>query len=259
MEVLAGEVNFVTRQREYDCVFELNLKEVYWCSRLSTERHRVVERLPKDSVLCDMFCGVGPLSIQAAKYKNCKVLANDLNPECAVYLRKNIELNKLKHKILPFNMDAREFVRMIVAQSGVPLEYAHFDTVYMNLPVDAVEFLDVFCGLFASGSKAVWNEGNLPVIYVYAFTEQEKEAEAKAALCVRINKIFDKYKPLAVEDIIDFYQIRDVSAKSRMYSVAFKLSKEVAYGTVKEELKVPKKHSAEDEVPGPEEKKKKTE
>ena len=240
----------------------MDLKEVYWCSRLSTERHRIVARLPKDSVLCDMFCGVGPLSIQAAKFKNCRVLANDLNPACAKYLEKNIKLNHLKHKILPFNMDAREFVKMIVIENKVSPEYAHFDNVYMNLPVDAVEFLDVFCGLFAKGDKKVWNENNLPMIYVYAFTDQEKEEEAKVALCKRINLIFNKYKPLAIDDIIDFYQIRDVSAKSRMYSIAFKLSKEVAYGIEMgegAEIKIPKKHSSEGEIPQSENKKKKFE
>lgn len=235
---------------------------MYWCSRLSTERHRVVNKLSKGSVLCDMFCGVGPLSIQAAKFKNCRVLANDLNPVCAKYLEKNIQLNRLKHRILPFNMDARKFVKMIVVENKVPPEYAHFDNVYMNLPVDAVEFLDVFCGLFAKGNKEVWNESNLPIIYVYAFTGQDKEEEAKVALCNRINLIFGKYKPLVVSDIVDFYQIRDVSAKSRMYSIAFKLSKEVAYGIETEEnveIKVPKKHPPEDELPHPEDKKKKLE
>lgn len=33
-------------------------------------------------------------------------------------------------------------------QSQIPKDFLRFDHVYMNLPVDAIEFLDVFIGLF---------------------------------------------------------------------------------------------------------------
>ena len=62
-----------------------------------------------------MFCGVGPLSVKAAvKRPKLKVLANDLNPIAFEYLQKNIKLNKIKERVLPFNMDAREYLRMLV-------------------------------------------------------------------------------------------------------------------------------------------------
>lgn len=40
----------------------------------------------------------------------------------------------------------------------------------MNLPMDAVEFLDVFVGLFKHANSLIWNENNLPIIHVYGFT-----------------------------------------------------------------------------------------
>jgi len=204
----------------------------------------MLDLLPKGITLCDMFCGVGPLAIRAAKERNCKVLANDLNPDCFVYLKKNIDLNKVGKKVIPFNMDARAFVRKIVYEDNkeIPKDFLHFDHVYMNLPVDAVEFLDVFCGLFEKADKNIWNYDNLPIIHVYAFTEQEEIEEAKKALCARINKIFGKYKELALSDIIGFHQIRDVSAKSKMYAVSFKLSKEIAFNMPV----IPKKHDSEE-------------
>lgn len=62
-----------------------------------------------------MFCGVGPLAIKSAfKRPGLKVLANDLNPQGFEFLKKNIKLNKVVGRVLPFNMDAREFVKMIV-------------------------------------------------------------------------------------------------------------------------------------------------
>lgn len=85
------------------------MSKVYWCSKLSTERTRIIQEFLKDGeVLCDMFCGVGPLSVKAAaKTPLLKVLANDLNPDGVEYLKKNIKLNKLDRRVLPFNMDAR--------------------------------------------------------------------------------------------------------------------------------------------------------
>ena len=71
--------------------------------------------LKDGQVLCDMFCGVGPLAVKSAvKRPGLKVLANDLNPVGVQYLRENIRLNKLAKRVLPFNMDARKFLPMLV-------------------------------------------------------------------------------------------------------------------------------------------------
>lgn len=45
----------------------------------------MLTKFKNGDVLCDMFCGVGPLAIRAAKI-GVKVLANDLNPDCYTYL-----------------------------------------------------------------------------------------------------------------------------------------------------------------------------
>jgi tRNA (guanine37-N1)-methyltransferase len=42
--------------------------------------------LKEGEVLCDMFCGIGPLAVKAAVKKKIKVIANDLNPACYEYL-----------------------------------------------------------------------------------------------------------------------------------------------------------------------------
>ena len=65
-----------------------------------------------------MFCGVGPLAVKAAvKRPGLKVIANDLNPQGVQYLKENIKLNKVAPRVTPFNMDARDFVRMLVDRS----------------------------------------------------------------------------------------------------------------------------------------------
>jgi tRNA G37 N-methylase Trm5 len=47
-----------------------------------------------DDVIADVFAGVGPFALPAAK-KGCAVLANDLNPESYKYLIMNIKDNKV--------------------------------------------------------------------------------------------------------------------------------------------------------------------
>ena len=116
LECIAGEPKYDTIHVEDKVRINLDISKVYWISKLSTERTRMIKDFIKDDeVLCDMFCGVGPLAVRAAAKKNkLRVLANDLNPEGVEYLKKNIKLNKLENRVIPFNMDARKFLRMLV-------------------------------------------------------------------------------------------------------------------------------------------------
>jgi tRNA (guanine37-N1)-methyltransferase len=51
-----------------------------------------------------------------------QVYANDLNPESAKYLDLNVQLNRVSHQVTPFNMDGREFVRLLLATPGGPVD-----------------------------------------------------------------------------------------------------------------------------------------
>ena len=93
--------------------------------------------------MVDLFCGVGPLAVRAAK-KNLFVIANDLNPYCHEYLEKNCLINKVDARVLCWNMCAREAMKKLYAEkSNLPIDFRSPDHIYMNLPVDAIEFLDV--------------------------------------------------------------------------------------------------------------------
>ena len=68
---------------------------MYWNSRLHTEHERLVQLFSPDNVIADVFAGVGPFALPAAK-KGCGVLANDLNPESYKWLLRNVEINKVR-------------------------------------------------------------------------------------------------------------------------------------------------------------------
>jgi len=112
MELLAGEPNYVvqhvgssflcpvivndtdTKQNESDCRFTFDFSRVYWNSRLQTEHARLVNMFQPHEVIADVFAGVGPFALPAAR-KGCAVLANDLNPESYKYLTLNIKDNRV--------------------------------------------------------------------------------------------------------------------------------------------------------------------
>ena len=63
------------------------MSKVFWSVKFAKERMRIINSyLRGNEVLCDMFCGVGPLSIKgAAVVKDLRVVCNDLNPNAIKY------------------------------------------------------------------------------------------------------------------------------------------------------------------------------
>uniref|UniRef100_A0A0D9V1A1 tRNA (guanine(37)-N1)-methyltransferase n=1 Tax=Leersia perrieri TaxID=77586 RepID=A0A0D9V1A1_9ORYZ len=167
LEVLAGIDSLVTTAIESGLRFQVDLATVYWNSRLSTERQRLVDNVFKNSdVVCDVFSGVGPIALSAAKRVK-YVYANDLNPTAVEYLERNIVLNKLEKKIEVFNMDARRFISSIYSS-----QHVHPVTqIVMNLPNDAAEFLDVFRGISRNNQSGL--PCVMPKIHVYGFSKAE--------------------------------------------------------------------------------------
>jgi tRNA (guanine37-N1)-methyltransferase len=88
LECIAGDPSsYETTVIEDKVRFKVDVSKVYWCSKLSSERNRLIDKILKPGdVLCDMFCGIGPLAVKAAVRQKIKVIANDLNPACYDYL-----------------------------------------------------------------------------------------------------------------------------------------------------------------------------
>ena len=160
---IAGSGPTETVHREHGCIFRLDVAKVYFSPRLSFEHARVASQVREDEVILDMFAGVGPFSILAAKRAG-SVLAYavDVNPWAFHYLAQNVALNKVRGCVVPVLSDAREAVR-----SGLE---GLANRVIMNLPEKAHEFLDAAC-------EALRPEGG--VIHFYTFAgapEPEQEA-----------------------------------------------------------------------------------
>jgi tRNA (guanine37-N1)-methyltransferase len=159
VELLAGVNKSETIYKENKCVFELDIKKVYFSPRLVTEHERVCSLVKRGESILDLFAGIGPFSILIAKTKKTPVVAVDINPDAIYYLKKNILLNKVEKFVYPVEGDAREVIKTIPEQK--------FDRIIMNLPSKASEFLDIALDALTEGG----------IIHFYEFTSESDYPE----------------------------------------------------------------------------------
>ena len=141
-EILAG-TETETVHREYGCAFGLDLATVYFSPRLATERHRVAEQIDAGERVFDMFAGVGPFVIPAAK-RGATAVGVDINADAIAYLRENAQRNDVTDRVRAHCGDVRE----------VAADYEGWaDRIVMNLPHSADDFLET--GVALAGETCV--------------------------------------------------------------------------------------------------------
>ena len=145
VKIIAGENRTETIHIENGVRLKVDLDKVYFSPRLGTEHLRVIEQIKKGETVFDLFAGVGPYAIPAAK-KAKKVVAIDINKYAIKYLKENAKLNKVEDKISAYVGDCRKVVKSHRWKQKA-------DRVIMNLPMRAWEFLDV--AFYAAKPNAV--------------------------------------------------------------------------------------------------------
>ncbi|XP_053955891.1 tRNA (guanine(37)-N1)-methyltransferase [Anastrepha ludens] len=230
LELICGEMEYEVETKENGVVFEFDFSRVYWNPRLSTEHERITKMINENDVLYDVFAGVGPFSIPAAR-KRCWVLANDLNPESYKWLQHNGGRNKCLPYMKTFNKDGRQFLledvkpdllkRCKDLSTNKPDAYRIHIT--MNLPAMAVEFLDVFRGFLNDKecNKLFDHELNYPIVHVYSFAKGDDTKTLVRAMV-------EENLGLPLKDNLEgIYFVRNVAPNKDMYRVSFRLTKEI--------------------------------
>lgn len=222
-EVIWGSSDLKTTVKENKCLFDLDFSEVYWNPRLCTEHERILKKLEPGDVLFDVFAGIGPFSVPAAK-KGCIVLANDLNPNSCKWLETNKKKNRVENDLLTiFNKDGSKFIQedfkthfVLWSEKLTSENKVH---VTMNLPAIAVEFIQYFNNLIEW--KQI-SDNCLPILHVYCFVKTDKSYEEGLKL------IMEKYfNHIMEEDIQDIFRVRKVAPNKEMVRVSFQMRKEV--------------------------------
>ena len=167
LKFLSGKDKSETIHKENHCLFKLDIKKTYFTPRLVFERKRLsTYDLKEQELIIDMFAGVGPFSIQLAKNHDVVIHAFDINPYAYKYLKENIELNKLKGLILPYNINIKELSKPTNNLGNKLKNKAN--RIIMNLPEKSIEYVDIVCFLMnLSGG----------MLHIYHFSEKQKPIE----------------------------------------------------------------------------------
>jgi len=203
---LNGKNKSETTHRENYCLFKLDIKTTYFSPRLVYERRRISNAdIQENEVIVDMFAGVGPFSIQIAKLNSVMIHAFDVNPHAYKYLKVNIELNKLKGKIIPCNFNIKDLLNPS-NKIGKRL-CGKIDRIIMNLPKHSINFINVACFLMKKSGG---------ILHFYQFSERPNPIEKSIEnlkrklsdfnwVIVKISnsKIVKSYSPKAELIVID--------------------------------------------------------
>lgn len=160
LEILAGDDKTETEYKESGCRFIVDVRNVFFSPRLSSERTRIAESVNDGEVMVNMFGGVGIFSIIAAKMKKSTVFNIDINPFAVKLCEKNIAINKLAGNVISIHGNASEVVSNQLENKS--------DRTLMLLPEKSDEFLD-------SAILATKNGG---IIHYYSHIHADKKSDA---------------------------------------------------------------------------------
>lgn len=163
VEVIAGEKRTETEHRENGCIYKLDIAQVYFSPRLSSERARIASLVDKREIVWDMFCGAGPFTIPIAKRAE-KVCASDINEKAIECLRENIKRNRVGN-ISAFCGNARD-----------AFEGYKFDRIVMNLPHSSTDFLDCALEKCSKGTIHLYKICNDPATVSKIIAEKANAA-----------------------------------------------------------------------------------
>jgi tRNA (guanine37-N1)-methyltransferase len=180
----------VTLYRENNLIMKVDVKKVYFSPRLSTERYLLSKNVKDGESIFDMFCGLGPFSLNIAKTKKCNVVSCDINRDATELLKENISMNKLQSEVKVYNENSYELLKTLNP----------FDRIIMNNPVSKYESFDPVIKKIVSG-------GHLNVYFVADQEEIENYMES----------FIEKNMTLESKRVVHGY-----SRKMSMYSLQYR-------------------------------------
>lgn len=173
----------------------------------------------------DVFAGVGPFAIPAAK-KGCRVVANDLNPESCKWLRQNVQINKVHKNVSVHELDGRDFITTVLKADLESVGQSEDEGrvhILMNLPALAVEFVNAFRGLLAPPMREHMKWQALPTIHCYCFSQSDQPEDDAKQTVERV--LGCSLSP----DSHEVRRVRNVAPNKDMLCVTFTLPEHILF------------------------------
>lgn len=189
---IAGEKTKEVLYRENGCVFRFNIDKTYFSPRLSNERKEIASMVKKNDEVLVMFAGVGPYPIVIAKNSKAKrVYSNEINREANRYAEMNIELNKLKGKVINLNGNIKDVATKVKRGLRVNNELVpkSFDYIVMPRPQLKDTFLQEAFQLSKKGTR----------IFYYDFCGEKEKYELVKKIEDEAKKAKKKIKILKIK------------------------------------------------------------
>lgn len=245
LEVIAGENNLKARLKEQGIIYNINIDKVYWNSRLSNERQRIVELIPKKSIVFDLTCGAGAFTLPLMKIKDCIIYSNDLNPDAIKLLKDNILTNKLKEcNIITSQKDCIECIHDILNTNLNPEKIFKLNNSFLNPIFDENEIFYWICNLpelslnmlqgFVMHKKIYLKKkteknfcfrNTMNYFFFYCFS---KDSNPKNDIETRILTFLESNENESNSEFffplnLSVYEVRDVSPNKKMFCAQFSM------------------------------------
>ena len=156
MKFLAGVDTRIAEYRENNCTLLVDVEDVYFSTRLSSERKRISEQVKEGEDILVMFSGLAPYPCVFGKQTLAKsIIGVEINPRGHELGLQNIKKNKVTDNVELFCGDVRDVV---------PQLNKMFDRIVMPLPKTAEEFLDIALAVSKPHAR----------IHLYAFYHEDE-------------------------------------------------------------------------------------
>ncbi len=190
---LLGEKTKEVLYHENGCTFRFNIDKVYFSSRLSNERKEIASMIKKGDEVFVMFAGVGPYPIVIAKNSKAnRVFSNEINKEANAYGKMNIEMNKLKNKVIMLNGNIKNVVNKIKSGFKINNETGivpkQFDFIVMPRPQLNDSFLKEAFMISKKGTVVFYYDF-CQEKEKYGIVEKIKQEAGKAGKKIKILKV----------------------------------------------------------------------
>ena len=245
MELLAGKPDTMVEVIEDGVSLHFDLSKVYWCTRLSGERSRLIQNeFKQGQIIADAFCGVGALCVLSASKLGCTIYANDLNPDAVKYLKEsakkvtNNNSNQSNNNTPSINVqcgDAFDFIQNL----GLLPQLPHH--IIMNYPLDSASFLGAFRWWSASDKRL---DDCPSIVHLYTFARGDdpnhnNHKSPRSAMDVAIDLVADglipeggaietsRYRKAYLNQLgcdVKAHEVRDVAPGKVVICVSFKIT-----------------------------------